>query len=79
MMRTLYRSVKGKERRYTIELVSSLFGEWVVIRTFGSSSKISPKGVIKTYYGNQEQAEEYLQILLLQKTKKGYRPQKNET
>ncbi|MDD3597653.1 WGR domain-containing protein [Sulfuricurvum sp.] len=74
MMRVLDRSVKGKRRRYTIELAPSLFGEWMVIRTFGSSSKPSPKGIIKTYYAGEQEAVQQIEILLRQKMKKGYRP-----
>lgn len=73
-MTTLYRNVNAKERRYTIECIPSLFGEWIVIRTFGSSSKPSPMGVIKNYYTDEEEAQMQLEILLRLKTNKGYRP-----
>jgi len=35
----LYRTVKDRERYYTIQLVPTLFGESMVIRTYGSKKK----------------------------------------
>ena len=64
----------GKERRYSIELFPSLFGEWIVIRTFGSSAKPSPKGTVKSYDASEEEARQQIEILLRLKTKKGYSP-----
>lgn len=76
-MMTLYRTVKGKQRRYCVELLPTLFGEWIVIRSYGSSSNASPMGIIKTCYDNEDEARTQMQRLLRLKTKKGYCPLMN--
>ncbi|MDD5716802.1 MAG: WGR domain-containing protein [Sulfuricurvum sp.] len=66
------RIVKGRVRYYTLELIPNLFGEWMVVRTYGSIKKLKPTGVISEIYDNAEDAVESLQSMITAKHKKGY-------
>ncbi|MCL4431780.1 MAG: WGR domain-containing protein [Epsilonproteobacteria bacterium] len=68
----MIRSVKGRVRYYTLELIPNLFGEWMLVRTYGSIKKLKPTGVIREIYDNAEAAAESLQSLINAKQKKGY-------
>jgi predicted DNA-binding WGR domain protein len=72
MKMTMIRSVKGRVRYYTLELIPNLFGEWMVVRTYGSIKKLKPTGVIREIYDNAEAAAESMQLLISAKLKKGY-------
>lgn len=72
MKMTMTRSVKGRVRYYTLELIPNLFGEWMLVRTYGSIKKLKPTGVIREIYDNAEAAAESLQSLINAKQKKGY-------
>ena len=72
MKMTMTRSVKGRVRYYTLELIPNLFGEWMVVRTYGSIKKLKPTGVIREIYDNAEAAAESMQLLISAKLKKGY-------
>ncbi len=72
MKMTMTRSVKGRVRYYTLELIPNLFGEWMLVRTYGSIKKLKPTGVIREIYDNAEAAAESLQSLINTKQKKGY-------
>lgn len=72
MKTTMTRSVKGRVRYYTLELIPNLFGEWMVVRTYGSIKKLKPTGVIREIYDNAEAAAESMQLLISAKLKKGY-------
>lgn len=72
MKTTMTRSVKGRVRYYTFELFPNLFGEWMVVRTYGSIKKLKPTGVIREIYDNAEAATESIQSLISAKLKKGY-------
>lgn len=72
MKMTMIRSVKGRVRYYTLELIANLFGEWMVVRTYGSIKKLKPTGVICEIYDSAEAAAESLQSLINAKHKKGY-------
>lgn len=74
VMIRLYRTLKGRERRYCIELLPTLFGGWIVTRSYGSASKTSPMRVIKNGYADEEEARTQMEHLLRLKMKKGYRP-----
>lgn len=71
---TMRRSVKGKERYYTITLIRNLFGEVLLIRTYGSVNKAKPTGVRQQVYTDAAEAEESMMILIHEKQKKGYLP-----
>ncbi len=72
MKTTMTRSVKGRVRYYTLELIPNLFGEWMVVRTYGSIKKLKPTGVIREIYDSAEAAAESMQSLICAKLKKGY-------
>jgi predicted DNA-binding WGR domain protein len=59
-------------RYYTLELIPNLFGEWMVVRTYGSIKKLKPTGVIREIYNDAEAAAESIQSLINAKLKKGY-------
>lgn len=72
MKMTMTRSVKGRVRYYTFELIPNLFGEWMVVRTYGSIKKLKPTGVIREIYDNAEEAMGAMRLLIRAKEKKGY-------
>lgn len=72
MKTIMTRSVKGRVRYYTLELIPNLFGEWMVVRTYGSIKKLKPTGVIREIYDSAEVAAESIQSLISAKLKKGY-------
>jgi predicted DNA-binding WGR domain protein len=72
MKTTMTRCVKGRVRYYTLELIPNLFGEWMVVRTYGSIKKLKPTGVIREIYNDTEAAVASMQLLISSKRKKGY-------
>ena len=72
MKMTMTRSVKGRVRYYTLELIPNLFGEWMLVRTYGSIKKIKPTGVIRETYNDAEVAVASMELLIATKLKKGY-------
>lgn len=81
----MIRTVRGRVRYYTLELIPNLFGEWMLIRTYGSIKQLKPTRVIREIYDNAEEAFEMIETVIKAKTKKGYhnrikgRREKNET
>lgn len=69
---TMIRSVNDKERYYKIELIPNLFGEVLLIRTYGSVYRRKPTGVITQIYANTFEAVDAQERLINQKRKKGY-------
>jgi predicted DNA-binding WGR domain protein len=51
----------------------NLFGEFIVIRTYGSLQKSKPTGEIKEVYSNQADAQHSIDVLIASKHKRGYR------
>lgn len=74
MKTTMTRFVNAKERFYSIELIANLFGEVLLIRTFGSVNRIKPTGVIQQIHSDRYKAEASMKLLILDKKKKGYSP-----
>lgn len=72
MKMTMTRSVKGRVRYYTLELIPNLFGERMLVRTYGSIKKTKPTGVIREIYNDAEAAVASMQLLITTKLKKGY-------
>ena len=68
----LTRCVDSKMRYYTIELISNLFDEWLLIRSFGSMKRKAPTGVIQMLFASKAEAESSIEALVLAKEKKGY-------
>lgn len=72
MKMTMTRSVKGRVRYYTLEIIPNLFGEWMVVRTYGSIKKRKPTGVMHEIYDNAEVAAASMESWISAKQKKGY-------
>ena len=68
------RNVNGLIRYYRIDLLLNLFGEWMVIRTFGSVKHSIPTRVITTIYPEKIDAQTAYEALIRKKEQKGYRP-----
>jgi predicted DNA-binding WGR domain protein len=67
------RQVNNRIRYYTVELIPNLFGEWMLIRTYGSIKKLKPTGVIREIYSNVEEARGSMKLLIKVKQDKGYK------
>lgn len=66
------RRVKGLERYYRIGVFQNLFGEWTVVRVFGSTKRSKPTGEIASIYPDYAQALLACESLVKRKMKKGY-------
>lgn len=72
MKSMMIRTVRGRVRYYTLEVMPNLFGEWMLIRTYGSIKQLKPTGVIREIYDNAEEAFEAIETYIKAKKKKGY-------
>jgi len=70
--RTLYREVMGRHRYYRLLTYPTLFGEFLLIREFGSMKNKKPTGVIKEYFSSVLELENTLNKIYREKIKKGY-------
>lgn len=68
----LKRTVNAKERYYVLELIANLFGEYLVIRTYGSCTNAKPTGAISTTYETLMDAKKVMEEILHEKHKRGY-------
>ena len=68
----LYRTVNERERYYSIQLLPNLFGETLVIRTFGSKKNVKATGTIQEVYSNEAKAHDKVDVLIASKRLKGY-------
>ncbi|MDD2829816.1 MAG: molybdenum metabolism regulator [Sulfuricurvum sp.] len=59
-------------RYYTLELIPNLFGEWLLIRTYGSTLRLKPTGVICELYNDAHQATSAYEQWVKAKHNKGY-------
>lgn len=73
MTTILYRTVNERERYYSIQLLPNLFGETLVIRTFGASKNMKATGTIQEVYTNEDEAHDKVDVLIASKRLKGYR------
>lgn len=78
MKTMLIRRVNDRVRYYLVELFENLFGEWMVIRTYGSIKAQRPTGVIREYYMNANEAELSAKKIIRLKEHKGYQNQSNK-
>ncbi len=72
MTTILYRTVNERERYYTIQLLPNLFGETLVIRTYGSKKNVKATGTIQEIYTNEAEAHHKVDVLIASKRQKGY-------
>lgn len=73
MVTILYRTLNHKERYYSIQLLPTLFGEALVIRSYGSVNNHKPTGEIRNVYETIQEAHSSVSVLLSKKYKRGYR------
>ncbi|MDD3769822.1 MAG: WGR domain-containing protein [Sulfuricurvum sp.] len=66
------RSVKGRGRYYTLELIPNLFGEWLLIRSFGSLNRSTPMRMISEVFRDKSAAMKAYDELRNRKQKRGY-------
>jgi len=64
--------VNERRRYYAIELIANLFGEFLLVRTFGGCTRAKPTGVIYEIYKDQSNAQHALEALLEHKYARGY-------
>lgn len=69
---TLKRSVAERERYYRLELIANLFGEFLLIRTFGAVNRAKPTRSICDAYTTLQEAKEAMEKLLRLKSLRGY-------
>lgn len=72
MKTTMTRHVKGRERYYTLELIPNLFGETLLIRTYGSVLNLKATGRIQEIYPNEIKAVHKVELLIASKRQRGY-------
>lgn len=68
----LTRTVNERKRYYVIELIANLFGEFLLVRTYGACTRAKPTGVIHEIYQDQAKAQHALVVLLEHKYARGY-------
>lgn len=72
-MKTLLRRiVNERERYYEMELIANLFGEYLLIRTYGGSRRAKPTRSIQKSFKSYCEADAAFQKLLEEKCKRGY-------
>lgn len=74
MKLTMMRTVNERLRWYRLELSPNLFGEWLLIRSFGSMGRSRATGVKTELFDNPLMAQKVIERLVRSKTKKGYTP-----
>lgn len=72
MKMTMTRTVNERERWYRLEVVPNLFGEWLLIRTFGSLYQPKPIGTMVEVFNDQDRAMNAYKKLTGLKQKRGY-------
>lgn len=68
----LKRTVNAKERYYALELIANLFGEYLLIRTYGACTNSKPTRVISNTYEILMDAKTAMETILHEKHKRGY-------
>ena len=73
MMIRLYNIKKEYiNRYYFIELVPTLFNEYIVIREYGSKKNKKPTRVLKDYFKAKSEALDFILNIVIKKRKRGY-------
>ena len=68
----LYRTVNERQRYYTIQMLPNLFGETLVIRTYGARKNLKATRTIQEVYAIQAEAHHKVDVLIASKRKRGY-------
>ncbi len=69
---TLYRVVNEKTRYYSLEILPTIFGEYLLIRSFGGVKNKKPTRIIKEYFSHKEDGIKAFEKLVAEKVEKGY-------
>ena len=69
---TIYRVVIKKTRYYSIEILPTLFGEYLLVKEFGGVKNKKPTRIIKEYFSHLEDSIIALEDFIGVKMKKGY-------
>jgi predicted DNA-binding WGR domain protein len=72
MKTPLRRIVNERERYYEIELIANLFGDYLLIRTYGGSRRSKPTRCIQQSFKSYCEANTAFHKLLEEKSKRGY-------
>lgn len=72
MQLTMIRSVNERKRWYRLEVVPNLFGEWLLIRSFGSISNPKPIGTMVELFSDEQTALQAYKKLTDANHKRGY-------
>ena len=68
----LYRNVNARIRYYKIEAFKTLFGDYVLVKSFGAVRNKKPTGVRQEYFETFAELEKAIDLTLTRKFKKGY-------
>ncbi len=68
----LKRTVNLKQRYYVLEMIGNLFGEYLVIRTYGACTNTKPTRIICETFPTLNKAKEAMETILHEKLKRGY-------
>ena len=74
MTTILYRTVNERERYYSLQILPNLFGETLVIRSYGAKKNVKATGTIQEVYANEADAQCKVDVLIASKRLKGYHP-----
>jgi len=69
---TLYREVNNKIRYYTLKLYPTLFGEFLLVKEFGSTQNKKPTRIRKEYFSHLDESIVVIENFINVKMKKGY-------
>jgi len=73
-MTTLYREVNGRVRYYKIKTYLTLFGEYLLIREWGSVDNNKATGQKQSYFSTLNDLKDALEKIIVLKRKKKYFP-----
>lgn len=76
MKTTLYRMVDKRERYYTLDLIGNLFGEYMLVCTYGSTQRAKPTRTLTKVYESLVYARSAYSLVLKLKQRRGYLPLK---
>jgi len=72
MNTTLYREVNNKIRYYHIEILKTLFDDFLLLIEYGNIKYNKPTRAIKCYFDNYDTAKDEFEFILEKKIKRGY-------
>jgi len=72
MKTTLYRKVNKRIRYYHIEILKTLFDDFLLLIEYGNIKYKKPTRAIKCYFDNYNAAKDEFEVILEKKIKRGY-------